>query len=131
VDRDLAVKRPRQALLSPLLDTLVARGRECGLGEGQCGLLEARRDLTLHGTKDGSLERFERQMATNAQLNPGEYELILLRAEALGLLKRESDALDLYRQVEADPDYSGRRGVLRLTITRLESKLKDKPNDKN
>jgi hypothetical protein len=131
VDRDLAVKRPRQALLSPLLDTLVARGRECGLGEGQCGLLEARRDLTLHGTKDGSLERFERQMATNAQLNPGEYELILLRAEALVLLKRESDALDLYRQVEADPDYSGRRGVLRLTITRLESKLKDKPNDKN
>lgn len=129
VDQSLALKRPATAMVSPLLDTLVARARMLELAPAELSLMEGQRDLALHGTRDNSLMEAESQLYAAQTTYPGHHELALLRARALVLAKRIEEALAEYKKVEADPAYAGKRGILRITINQLESKRKDPTHD--
>jgi hypothetical protein len=131
LDERFATQRPERAEVSPVLDSLVARGRELGLPPVRLALMEAQRDLALHGAKDSSLVELGLRLTSAMAMWPDELELTLLRARGLTLEDRLEDALFLYRRVEADPAYTGRRRIIQITINQLEAKLKDLPHDKD
>ena len=129
IEEELDEARPDTAGASPYLDLLMARARQLHVSDDTLHTLALMRDLALHGLKDSTLDRVEEHLAQAVVERPGDQDRALLHADALLRLERQVEALAIYRRLEADPAYLGRKGVLRIRIQRLEKLIKEKSPD--
>jgi hypothetical protein len=131
IESEFRNQRPDSSGSSPYLNHFLCRYaelKELGfytLGDSlKYWKLLHRARMALHGEKDGSLDTLLSEVSQVAFRNPSDSEIQLLYARALTLKEDYQAALDLYRKLESDSSYSGRKGKLRIRIRQLEQEIK-------